>query len=104
MAAFIEDKADYFKQFLTAEEYERKSKRWGGDLEISALSNMFQCPIQYVTSRQGHEFEEFVIMNPNASLLGWWRKLPSAGRRQRDSLKSFERSVEVWKDWIRLKK
>ena len=24
--------------------------------------------------------------------------------RQRDSLKGFERSVEVWKDWIRLKK
>jgi len=31
-------------------------------------------------------------------------KLPSAERRQRDSLKSFERSVEVWKDWIRPKK
>jgi len=31
-------------------------------------------------------------------------KLPSAERRQRDSLKSFERSVEVWKDWICLKK
>ena len=31
-------------------------------------------------------------------------KLPSAERRQRDSLKSFERSFEVWKDWIRLKK
>jgi len=30
-------------------------------------------------------------------------KLQSAERRQRDSLKSFERSVEVWKDWIRLK-
>ena len=31
-------------------------------------------------------------------------KLPSAERRQRDSLQSFERSVEVWNDWIRLKK
>jgi len=31
-------------------------------------------------------------------------KLPSAERRQRDSSKSFERSVEVWKDWIHLKK
>ena len=31
-------------------------------------------------------------------------KLPSAERRKRDSLKGFERSVEVWKDWIRLKK
>ena len=30
-------------------------------------------------------------------------KLSSAERRQRDSLKSFERSVEVWTDWIRLK-
>jgi len=31
-------------------------------------------------------------------------KLPSAERRQRDSLNFFEHSVEVWKDWIRLKK
>jgi len=31
-------------------------------------------------------------------------KLPLAERRQRDSLKSFERSVEVWKDCIRLRK
>jgi len=31
-------------------------------------------------------------------------KLLSAERRQRNSLISFERSVEVWKDWIRLKK
>jgi len=30
-------------------------------------------------------------------------KLPSAERRQRDSLKSIERSVKVWKDWIPLK-
>jgi len=38
-------------------------------------------------------------------LVGWQGlKLPSAERRQRDSLKSFERLVEVWKDWIRLKK
>jgi len=31
-------------------------------------------------------------------------KLLSAERRQRNSLRGFERSVEVWKDWIRLKK
>jgi len=31
-------------------------------------------------------------------------KMPSAERRQRDSLKSFERSIAVWKDWTRLKK
>jgi len=30
--------------------------------------------------------------------------LPSAERRQRDSSKSFERLVDVWKDWIRLEK
>ena len=84
MATFIGEKAEYFKHFLTAEECERtawnellsdirhsvgNAKRWGGDLEISALSCMFQCTIQYITSRQGHEFEEFVTMNPNASLL-----------------------------------
>jgi len=36
----------------------------------------------------------------------YWQglKLLSAERRQQDSLKSFERSVEVWKDWIRLQK
>jgi len=31
-------------------------------------------------------------------------KLPSVERRQRDSLKGFQHSVEVWKDWMRLKK
>jgi len=31
-------------------------------------------------------------------------KLPSAERRQRDSLNFFQRSDEVCKDWIRLKK
>jgi len=31
-------------------------------------------------------------------------KLPSAERKQRDSFESFGSSVEMWKDWIRLKK
>jgi len=45
------------------------------------------------------------LMQQYFELLDWQGlKLPSAERRQRDSLKSFERSVEVWKDWIRLKK
>jgi len=85
MAAFIWEKAEYFQQVLAAEESEPiawkglvsdirhsvgNAKRWGGDLEISALSCMFQCPVQYITSRQGHEFEELV----NVSLHGWWRK------------------------------
>jgi len=89
MAAFIGEKADYFQQFLIAEDCERKAwkrllydirhsvgnaKRWGGDLEISALSCMFQCPIQYITSRQSHEFDELVTIKPHASLHGWWRK------------------------------
>jgi len=38
-------------------------------------------------------------------LVDWQEhKLLLAERRKRDSLKSFERSVKVWKDWIRLKK
>ena len=41
----------------------------------------------------------------NFELVDWQGlKLPSAERRQRDSLKRFERAVEVWKDWMRLKK
>ena len=66
-ATTLSAQAEYFKQFLTVEEHESKAwkglladirhsvgnaKRWGGDLEISALSTMFQCPIQYVTSRK----------------------------------------------------
>jgi len=89
MAALIGGKAEYFQQFLIAEDRKRKSwkrflsdirhsvgnaKRWGGDLEISALSCMFQCPIQCITSRQGHEFDGLVTMKPNASLHGRWRK------------------------------
>ena len=89
MAAFIGEKAEYFQRVLIAEDRERKAwkrllsdirhsvgndKRWGGDLEISDLSCMFQCPIQYITSRQGHEFDGLVTMKPNANLRGWWRK------------------------------
>jgi hypothetical protein len=43
-------------------------------LEISALSCMFQCPIQYISSRQGDTFNELVTMEHNASLHGWWRR------------------------------
>jgi len=46
-----------------------------------------------------------IIMQQYFELVDWQGlKLPSAEKRQRDSLKGFERSVEVWKDWIRLKK
>jgi len=47
---------------------------------------------------------ESTIMQQYFEIVDWQGlKLPSAERRQRDSLESFERSVEVWKDWIRLK-
>ena len=49
--------------------------------------------------------ETATAMQQYFELVDWQGlKLPSAERRQRDSLKGFERSVEVWKDWIRLKK
>jgi len=45
------------------------------------------------------------LMQQYFELVDWQGlKLPSAERRQQDSLKSIERSIEVWKDWIRLKK
>jgi len=89
MADFIRNKADYFKQNLTAEQSASPEwkklladirhtvgdyKRWGGDLEISALSCMFQCPIQYISSRQGDVFDELVTTEPNESLGGWWKR------------------------------
>jgi len=44
-------------------------------------------------------------MQQGFEIVDWQEfKLPSAERKQRDSLKRFERSVEVWKDWICLKK
>ena len=44
-------------------------------------------------------------MQPYFELVDWQGlKLLSAERRQRDSLKRFEHSVEVWKNWIRLEK
>ena len=83
MATFIEDKAGYFQEFLTDEEREpdawrgllydirhSDARRWGGDLKISALSCMFQCPVQYITSRQGDAYEGLVIRQHNASLPG----------------------------------
>jgi len=46
-----------------------------------------------------------IIAQQYFELVNWQGlKLPSAKRRLRDSLKSFECSVEVWKDWICLKK
>ena len=54
---------------------------------------------------QGLSQKQRQLMQQYFELVEWQRfKLPSAERRQRDSLESFERSVEVWKDWTRFKK
>ena len=54
---------------------------------------------------QGLSQKQRQLMQQYLKLVDWQGlKLPSAERRQRDSLKRFERSVEVLKDWIRLKK
>jgi len=54
---------------------------------------------------QGLSQKQRQLMQQYFELVDWQGlKLLSAERRQRNSLKSLERSVEVWKDWIRLKK
>ena len=54
---------------------------------------------------QGLSQKQRQLMQQYFELMDWQGLgLPSAERRQRDSLKSFERSAEVWKDWIRFKK
>jgi len=54
---------------------------------------------------QGLSQKQRQLMQQYFELVGWQGlKLPSVERRQRDSLKKFERSFEVWKDWIRLNK
>jgi len=56
---------------------------------------------------QGLSQKQRQLMQQYFELVDWQGlKLPSAERRQRDSLTRFERSVEVWKDcqgWIHLK-
>ena len=50
---------------------------------------------------QGLSQKQRQFMLQYSELVDWQGlKLPSAKRRQRDSLKGFERSVEVWKHWI----
>jgi len=54
---------------------------------------------------QGLSEKQRQLMQQYFELVDWQGlKLPSAERRQRDSLKRFEHSVEVWKNWIRLEK
>jgi len=54
---------------------------------------------------QGLSQKQRQLMQQYFEVVDWQGlKLPSVERRQRDSLKGFQRSVEVWKDWMRLKK
>jgi len=74
-------------------------------MRMSATSNGEQRVQVLILVVQGLSQKQRQLMQQNFELVDWQGlELPSAERRQRDSLKSFERSVEVWKDWIRLKK
>jgi len=74
-------------------------------MRICASSNSEQRVQVLIPVVQGLSQKQRQLMQQYFELVDWQGlKLLSAERRQRDSLKSFERSVEVWKDWIRLKK
>jgi len=74
-------------------------------MRMSAKSNGEHRVQMLIPVVQGLSQKQRQLMQQNSELVDWQvLKLPSAERRQRDSFKSFERSVEVWKDWIRLKK
>ena len=68
-----------------------------GDQRVQALILVLQELSRSQKQRQ--------LMQQYFELVDWQElKLPSAERRQRNSLNFFERSIEVWKDWNRLKK
>jgi len=74
-------------------------------MRICATSNGEQRVQELILVVQGLSQKQRQLMQQYFELVdGQGLKLPSAERRQRDSLKSFERSVDVWKVWIRLKK
>ena len=74
-------------------------------MRICATSNGEQRVQVLISVVQGLSQKQRQLMQQYFELVDWQGlKLPSAEKRQRDGLKSFERSVEVWKDWIRLKK
>jgi len=75
-------------------------------MRMSATSNSEKRVQVLILVVQGLSQKQRQLMQQYFELVDWLGlKLPSAERRQRDSLKFFERSVtvEVWKDWIRLK-
>jgi len=74
-------------------------------MRICATSNFEQRVQVLILVVQGLSQKQRQLMQQYFKLVEWQGlKLPSAERKQRDSLKSVERSVKVWKDWIRLKK
>jgi len=74
-------------------------------MRICATSNGEQRVQVLIPVVQRLSHQQRQLIQQYFELVDWQGlKLPSAERRRRDSLKSFERSVEVWTDWIRLKK
>jgi len=74
-------------------------------MRICATSNGEHKVQVLIPVMQGLSQKQRQLMQQYFELVDWQGlKLLSAERRQRDSLESFERLVEVWKDWIRLKK
>ena len=68
-------------------------------MRICATSNDEQGVQVLIPVVQGLSQKQRQLMQQYFELVDWQGlKLPSAERRQRDSLKSFERSIEVWKD------
>jgi len=74
-------------------------------MKICATSNGEQRVQMLVPVVQGLSQKQRQLMQQYFEQVDWQGlKLPSAEKRQRDSLQSFERSIEVRNDWIRLKK
>jgi len=74
-------------------------------MRICATSNGKQRVQVLISVVPGLSQKQRQLMQQYFELVDWQGlKLVSAERRQRDSLKSFEHSVEVWKDWMHLKK
>jgi len=74
-------------------------------LRICATSNGEQRVQVLIPVVQGLSQKQRQLTQQYFELMDWQGlKLPSYERRQQDSLKSFEHSVEVSKDWRRLKK
>jgi len=74
-------------------------------IRICATSNGEQRVQVLIPVVRGLSQKQRQLMQQYFELVDWQGpKLSSAERRQRDSLKSFERSFDVLKDWIRLKK